>query len=257
MPIPKTSLKELKKHLLDLGLKREMNITIHSNMLSFGHIEDGLDGVYNTIRNIIGTKGTIVVPTYTTSLKPNQVYDPLKTTPQTMGVFSNYIMHKQSSARTSNPVHSHAIEGPLKNVLLATRPDLSIGPGSIFEKLQEEGFYLLLLGCSFQQGATFLHHVEACNEVFYRTWIDLERKIVQLDGSIKKLKVKYYGRKNNISLKTNFEKIENLLQISGVCHTKKIRQTYSHMINLSDLFHSTKEILSSNPNILIVKTNAK
>ena len=252
MPIPKTSLSEFKDHLLALGLVRDMNVAIHSNMISFGHIEGCLDGVYASIRGIIGDQATIVVPTYTSGLAPDQPFDPLRTPAQAMGVFTNYIMQGKASVRTMSPLHSHTIEGPLQHKLLAADPNQSMGSGSIFQVMQEEKFNLLLLGCSFQKGATFLHHVEACTGVPYRKWLDLERKVVRLNGSIKDVTVRYYGRKKNTGLKTDLNLIERTLQASGICTTVPIHRAASHRMDIAELFDSVQRILVSQPNIMMV-----
>jgi aminoglycoside N3'-acetyltransferase len=252
MPIPKTSLKQFQDHLEALGLSRGMNIAIHSNMVSFGRLEGGLDSAYSVIRRMIGESATVVVPTYTPKLSPDSAFNPDKTLPQSMGVLSNFMMHRERSVRTVTPIHSHAIEGPLKRKLCAADHNISMGPGSIFQAMQDEGFYLLLLGSNFQQGATFVHHVEACTGVYYREWLELKRKVVQADGAVKDFKLRYYGRNQESGLKTNLNLLQNKLEASGFCTKVSIKQSASYLMNLLDLFDVTQQLIISQPNIMMV-----
>ena len=252
MPIPKTSSYEFKEHLISLGLQEGQNLAIHSNMTTFGKLERGVENAYHIIRSVIGEKGTIVVPTYTTNLSKGEAYDPKTSPAQNMGVFSNYILNREGSVRTPSPLQSHAIEGPLKDKLLKANHNHSMGPGSIFEIMLHENFDLLLLGCSFNEGATFIHHVEASVGVSYRKWLNLKRKIVCPNGSIKQVTIRYYGLTKNSGLKTDLKTIQCLLQDAGSCLLVSINHGASRIISLKTLFEDTSRLLSEQPNILMV-----
>jgi aminoglycoside N3'-acetyltransferase len=255
MPIPTTSLAEFEIHLRDLGLHKDMDLAIHSNLLNFGRIQDGINGAYDTIRKIIGRNATIIVPTYNLTLTSETPYDPTKTPAIAMGVFSKYILQKQGTVRTLCPMHSHAIDGPKKNILLNANANQSTGPDSIFQTMMEEDFHLLLLGCSFQEGATFVHHVEANVGVPYRIWMDLPRKVVQPDGSIQDVILRYYGRKHRSNLTTDLRQLEIIIKEHSICTHASLNRSTSCQMRLSEFYLTLQNLLKHDPNIMMVQSN--
>lgn len=226
-----------------------MNLCIHSSLIKFGNLEGGAKGVYELIREIIGKKSTIVVPTYNFTLSSEDIYDPIKTKAVGMGAFSNYVMNLSNSVRTLCPIHNHQIDGPLSYTLMSATPEISIGKGSLFDAMMQKNFYLLLLGATFQQGGTFVHHVEACRGVSYRKWIELPRKIMSNEGKIEEINVKYYGKQGYS--KTNLNRLEQILHNGNVGSTNSINGVTSRLIKLDLLFKKVSELLDSEPNILI------
>ena len=87
-------------------------------------------------------------------------------------------------------------------------PTRSIGPGSSFDAMQLAGFQLLLLGCTFHEGATFVHHVEAMVGVPYREWVDLERRVVTPDGITRAMQCRYYGRRRQLGFSNDLSVCE-------------------------------------------------
>ena len=78
--------------------------------------------------------------------------------------------------------------------------------------MRREGFSLLLLGCTFTEGATFVHHVEAEKGVPYREWIDLPRRI-QLDTApVADIAVRYYARVRHLEGTNDLSSIETAVE---------------------------------------------
>jgi len=257
MPVFKASLLELRDHLDNIGLSYGMNVAIHSNLFSFGLLENGVEGLYHSIRSIIGPDATIVVPTYNLNLTNEDIFDPLKTKPFGMGIFSNYIMNRSDSLRTLSPIHSHAINGPLQKKLFSSNYKISMGPNSIFEDMQKENFYLLLLGCSFQDGATFVHHVEACTGVCYRQWINLERVIRISKNVTEEISLKYYGRKADNRNKTNLDLFQKKIVKAGICSKVIFRNSSSFLVNFEALFSFAQQQILSDQNIFLQSNEHK
>ena len=249
MRINSTNSKDIALHLERLGVKSGMNLCIHSSLLKFGNIEGGIESIYRAIRSIIGSKSTIVVPTYNFLKGKNDIYDPVNTKPAGMGAFTNYVVSLDNSVRTLCPIHSHQIDGPLAEILMSADPKMSVGKGSIFETMMNHDFYLLLLGATFQQGATFVHHIEACNNVSYREWISLPRQIMDSEGNINEMKVMHFVKKENTT--TNLRALEKKMTEDGLCSTHLIGHATSHLVNLSSLFKSTSKLLKDQPYLLI------
>ncbi len=52
--------------LKELGLKDAMKLIVHSSLKSFGTVEGGSEGVIDAITEIIGTEGTLLMPSFNT-----------------------------------------------------------------------------------------------------------------------------------------------------------------------------------------------
>lgn len=181
-------------HLEQLGVRRGMHLAVHSRLMTFGRIEGGAQTVFDALRNAVGANGTLVFPTYTTNLGGGDVYDPRETPSYLMGALPEFIRRQPNVRRTLCPIHSHAVIGAKTEALFSADPNVSLGPGSSFAAMRREGFFVLLLGCSFQQGATFVHHVEAAVGVPYRTWLDLPRQVRLPSGDVAPVSIRYFGR---------------------------------------------------------------
>ena len=113
MGIPITTQDELEQHLLALGLCDEQSVVVHSKLLSFGRIEDGIQTVYQAIRNVIGPLGTVAFPAYTLNLKSDEVYDPVTTPSHAVGALSEYVRTLPNAIRSDCPMHGHLAIGQL------------------------------------------------------------------------------------------------------------------------------------------------
>ncbi|MEJ2754697.1 MAG: AAC(3) family N-acetyltransferase, partial [Gammaproteobacteria bacterium] len=196
------------EHFQSLGIKVGMNVVVHSRLIALGRFRDAAARIYRTLRQFIGNEATLVVPTYTFNTSVDIPYDPLTIPSTNVGVFSEYVRQLPGAVRSLSPIHNHTAVGPLAGLMRKASPTISLGPGSDFEILRNHGFYLLLLGCRFNKGCTYLHHMEAMLEVPYRRWIELDRVLVHPDTQQKRLlKVRYFARGDE-PLTTNFDAVE-------------------------------------------------
>ena len=81
--------------------------------------------------------------------------------------------------RNHCPLHSHAAEGSRSYIFENCDPSRSFGRGTDFDALYKNDFHYLLLGCSFNDGATYLHHIETLAEAPYRQWMTFPRRILR------------------------------------------------------------------------------
>ena len=168
---------ELTDHLDALGVTEGDNICVHSRLLSFGKLKCGVDSIYDVVRNAIGPSGTIAVPTFTFNLTEQDVFDAANTPSYGMGALSEFVRMLPLSRRSSSAIHSYAAVGPLAGTIASAAPSRSVGMGSSFDVMLRNEFKLLLLGCTYTEGATAVHHFEAERGVSYREWVTLDRRV--------------------------------------------------------------------------------
>jgi len=113
--------------------------------------------------------------------------------------------------------------------------------------MHQTNFQLLLLGCSFQQGATFVHHVEAEVGVPYRQWLDLPRKIRDADGNVRQINVRYYGRVTEPPWRPHLHRLENFMIEESQVSVAPAPYGRSFLVDLDVLFRSSSAFLKLNP----------
>ena len=245
MTIPTTSADDLRAHLRALGVREGDHLTVHARLISFGLIEGGAATVAGVLREAVGPRGTIVVPTYT--LASGKQYDRRSTPSEGVGALPEHVRGLPGVVRSRCPMHNHAGFGARADVLTVPDGSVSIGPGSDFAAFLEAGFRLLLLGVTITEGATFMHHVEAMAGVPYRVWLDLPRQYVRDDGEAAVMMCRYYGRPNPKAVAENFDILEPYLLQVGTMTKVATHFGESRLVSLRDLYQRGSEVLRADP----------
>jgi aminoglycoside 3-N-acetyltransferase len=158
----KNSIRNLQKDMEELGIQSGDTILMHSSFRSLGGIEDGADGLFRGFFDLLGSRGTLVVPTLTyDSVYENKTFDVLKT-PGCVGWLSEYFRTQLCNvSRSLHPTHSCAAKGYDAAFLTADneRDITPCGSNSAFRKLPLVGGKILMLGCTLAP-CTFMHGVE-------------------------------------------------------------------------------------------------
>ena len=162
---------DISKALTDVGITTDDNIFVHSNIGYFGKMEnaenknDYCREFLESVLDVIGINGTLVVPTFSYSFCNNEVYDKIKTD-SVCGIFSEYIRKKSNSSRSDDPNFSIAAIG--KNAGLFTKDcaAYSFGKNSFWERFHRKDGKI----CNFNldSSSTFIHYVEKSLNVEYR-----------------------------------------------------------------------------------------
>lgn len=162
---------DIVKALKQVGLNREDSVFIHSNIGFFGKLKDCYDKdaycrtFVECIFEVIGSEGTLVVPTFSYSFCNNQVFDKTKTE-STMGVFSEYVRKNPNSIESDDANFSISAIGKNAKKYTENISPYSFGENSFWER------FLKMNGkiCNFNldSASTFIHYVERCLKVPYR-----------------------------------------------------------------------------------------
>ena len=235
---------EFKKHLSALGIRRGVNIVCHSALYSFGRCEPRI--ILDALLEIIGDSGNLVFPSYTFGNK--EFYDPTEAVPAEMGSLSGIAHLMEQSYRSLCPVHNHIAVGPIAHTICENNPNVSFGSGSDFEWFEKHNFDLLLLGCSFRQGATYLHHLEALAQVPYRKLVKSPKKI-KINGKVQTLDFNYFERRGAKKLE-NFDIVKDLLSENLKCVAAPYGNSYK--VSIKSIKEIILPMLSVKPELLVV-----
>jgi len=159
------------------------------------------------------SNGTLVIPTYTDNLKDGDTFN-TKTSKPNIGALAMAAFKKENSFRTSDPFHSFAVFGKLKNEFAAINDKSTFGENSAFALLKNNNAKMLMIDIPFNKNFTFVHYCEESTKVSWRKYKKYNITTVNYNNEIDKSEHQFYTRKigyiNHLDpLETIFEK-ENI-----------------------------------------------
>ena len=193
--IRRTSVDELAGLFRALGAGPGDVVMVHSAVFTLGRVENGLAGLYQAVRQVIGPEGTLVAPTFTYSFRRREVFD-VRGTPSSreIGVFSEYVRGLPGAVRSLDPLFSMVAVGPEAEALMEHKVKHSFGPGSVYERLFERDMLLAALGITYDTGLSAFMHLEKLAGVDYRIDLLCRGTTVGYDGLAFADEITHYAR---------------------------------------------------------------
>lgn len=247
-------LKEIKKqfnnHILELGIKKNDNLVVHSNIVSFGILNEKIPKIFiDSLIRQIGSKGSLVMPSYNINLNQKRTIDMKGQLSKNInGILSKIFFKNYNVVRSLSVLHSHLMYGKLKKKFEKREVFKSFGGNSDFDFFLKNNFKLLLLGCSPKEGCTYIHNIEYNLDLPYRSKKYLNFNI-KLKNKYFKKKILYPVRKKNISV--NLNKVFFNRNIYQFAKKSNLNFGKSYIINLFNLEKSGTKLLKNNPKIMI------
>lgn len=238
--------------LQEVGLKKGDDVFLHTNLGFFGRCEgansaDSLCEIfYESIKEIIGDDGTLIVPTFTYSSCHKEKFDPAITKSE-MGMFSDYIWRHESSVRSLDPNFSIVAIGAKADFYTQDPPEKSFGDNCFFER-----FYLnngFICNFNFDAGTTYVHYVEHKLKVPYR----YDKKFVGevlVDGKWEN-RTSYHFVYDKEEDEPVFERLHELCIQSGVAKIAKLGKGVVLGEHAQDLFNLIRNTMEKRPRFLL------
>lgn len=206
--------------------------------------------IFNAIKELLGKKGTILVPTYSysfgqTNKKKLTLFNTCKT-PSKIGPFSNFFIKQKGIVRSIDPMISIGGLGPNAKKILNNIPNTSYGKDCVFErllKIKDAKCCNLGLGANW---IPFIHYCDWLNKSPFR--YDKYFYGTIFNGKIKKNIVWHYPvrylRKETIA---NGYKIGNLAIKNKIFKHHDLGKSRVYAINYKKYFNFTMKIIKRNP----------
>lgn len=161
---------QLKDDFTNLGIKPGDTILMHSSYKSLGPLDGGAKTFYDTLLNVLGSEGTLIVPalSFDTVTRENPVFD-IDSTPSCVGYLSEFFRTSSYGViRSAHATHSCCAVGKYAKEITENHiKDITpVGENSPFAKLPLIGGKILMLGCSLCKN-TSMHGVEETAEPPY------------------------------------------------------------------------------------------
>ena len=241
---------DIKNALINVGIQKGDIIMVHSDIKSFGRLGTSdrdflLQTLVDSVKESIGSDGTIIMPTFTYSFFKNEPYD-IKNSKSAVGVLTDYFRKQPDVSRTIHPTHSAAIWGRHKNKLL------NIGKGtfdkdSIFGELHKMNCKFIFFGAPFRI-CTFIHYIENMCMVPYRYIKKFRGKII-IDGTEYKDEFSLYCK--YVFIFNSMLGLEKHLIKKGLLKEVKVGDGIISMIEANPLFDEGCKLLDEDIYFLV------
>ncbi|MFF9510619.1 aminoglycoside N(3)-acetyltransferase [Streptomyces sp. NPDC014724] len=169
----------LSGQLTDLGVERNGVLLVHASMRAVGPVSGGPGAVVDALRDVLGVRGTLVVPAFTPENSDTSThyldrvrglterareavragmppFDPATSPAPSMGRLAETVRLTEGAARSGHPQTSFVALGPSARELVAHhRPDCHLGEDSPLARLYDLRAQVLLLGTGFDTCTAF------------------------------------------------------------------------------------------------------
>ncbi len=108
---------EIRTALEQAGLEEGDLLLGHFALSRFGYIEGGAENLIDTLLDLLGPSGTLMMPTFTWSWAGHAPYDPAQT-PSRVGQVTDHFWRREGVRRSAHPSHSFAAHGRKSQFLL-------------------------------------------------------------------------------------------------------------------------------------------
>ena len=224
---------QIAEALQTLGLGAGHIVFVHSSLSSIGYVEGGADAVVDAFLDVLGSTGTLVVPTFTFSHggKLDPVFDPIRD-PSEMGRITEVTRTRPGARRSRHLLHSVAALGPHAKEITAVHGASAWAADGPFWKLYELDAHILMLGVPYLR-CTFFHVIEQLVQVRYRRWREVEARVREPDGRKRPLPMFGYSPKPGF-VGNDFNKLGVILEERGLAQVGAVGNAVARRFQARD-----------------------
>lgn len=245
--------KKIREHLSCLGIKPDDTIMLHGDAgISAQYIyeddKDPIEGFFGELKSYL-CDGTIIFPSFTYSATKGKTFDVSKT-PSEVGLFSEKFRLLDGVQRSEHPIFSICAFGKHSDYFINSRLDDCFGERTFFDYLHNQNVKIVMLGCTLERGATFLHYVEQKLNVSYRYFKNFNAKVLS-PGSENNFDVRYFVRDLKLDTKLNLKPFENEAIKQKKMIIKPFGRFKGRSISSQDFFRVAEHLICKNEYALI------
>ncbi len=247
----KLTRKELAADLRKLGLKKGMNLFVHSSLRRIGKIKGDAETVIDCLLEITGPEGTLMVPAHTwDTVNSNQPVFHVDKTPSHVGFLTEAVRMRPDAVRSLHPCHSVAAIGPKAEFFTAGQleVDTPCPEESPYARLlRDPDGYILFLGVDLEYN-TCCHAIE--EEAGVPGLLTNHREQLFVIDKQGKLHASPQHR-HALSFQRFFRDMECILLDKGALATGKTGHGISRLVNAMKMRKIILNILKTQPELFI------
>jgi len=237
---------KMKQDLINLGIKEDDTILMHSSLSALGYVEGGADTVIDTLLSVL-KNGTLLIPalSFSSVTKENPVFS-VKDTPSCAGKISETFRTRPGVLRSIHPTHSVCGIGKYAKEILSSHIDTNTPAGnkSPFALLPEYNGKILMLGCTLRPN-TSMHSVEELTRPWYLMQ-DEKTTFTLIDENGNKI-TKAYECHNFKGVIQRYDRIESVMPIAS----GKVLDADSFLIDSKKMWEEANKMLKENSDYFI------
>lgn len=220
--------KTIAEGLRSLGLKKGSIVLLHSSFLSLGPVKKGPAEVVKAFLDVIGEKGTLMVPAF-----------------GQLGVLVEEVKNLPGVVISSCPLGTVAAYGPDAEELCADhwKAETAHGKDTPYTRLADKGGVICLLGVD-QDRNTTLHSVEALLKLPYLSTVS--RTFQSPEGKEVTREYRFYPGPHR-----DFIGLDRLLSDAGVMKTGRIGNAQVRLIDSAGLFETLLAVGAEQPDFVL------
>ncbi|AJC85230.1 aminoglycoside N(3)-acetyltransferase [Campylobacter peloridis] len=247
---------ELKLALQNLDIKKGDILYIHSEIFNFGipviNLHDLQKNIIDCFFEVIGSEGTLIMPTFTYSFCDNKVYDKLNSKTK-IGVLNEFFRKLPGVKRTNDPLFSFAVKGA-KEKLFLKETNSCFGEDSVFDILTQQNAKLVLFGGR-HVDHSYIHYIEEYMKVSYRFYKNFSGLIIDENGNKTNKNIMYYCRHLDMNSETSIDSILKMLIQNNNIRSENFANAEISIIDTKRFFDSGTKILAKNEKALLKQEN--
>jgi len=243
---------EIIKALKAAGVRSGQVIYLQSDLRGPGKIEgvktrEEFCGAYfESIFELIGKEGTLVVPTYTTQVARFDIDFVWEETPSLMGIFSEFVRRHPQSLRSVHPTKSLCAIGRDKEFICGDNGTNAYGWHSPFHRMLIKKAKILTIGLVSGYVVGIAHHLEAAYCLPY-----VYNKLLKWSPIIsgKRDKKPYFATVRYLNLDVEYDLtawVKHMRELGGV-KSARLGGGKVHMADYEQVFTEGSKLLKENP----------
>lgn len=228
-----------------LGVREAGVLLVHTSYRAIRPVEGGPLGLIAALRDALGPRGTLVMPTMTDG---ESVFDPAVTPTHEMGIVAETFWRQPGVLRSTHPGGSFAAEGPAAAEICAPQPlEPPHGVDSPVGRVHALDGQVLLLGVHHSESTT-LHLAESIAGVPYAV---RHPCVVKRDDAVCTVMI---AETDHCCM--GFRKMDAWLSERGVLAAGPIGAGTGRLARSRDIVHVALEHLAADPLVFLCRADA-
>jgi aminoglycoside 3-N-acetyltransferase len=240
---------DMVKDFQAIGLRLGDTLLVHSSYKSLGGVEGGPQTVIDALLEVLGTEGTLIMPTFNFDFCKGEPWD-VRSTPSHMGAMTNMVREHPDAKRIFHPIYSFAILGKHAEFLTQERYKSSYGPNSLFAKLRELDGKIMVIGLRYTDSMTFFHHVEEMEGVDYRYMKEFTGMVTDEDGNTYEDTFTMLVRDLDMGVITEVDPMGELMEEAGIIVVRKIGGAKVCLMKANNVYEFAAREMRRDPRLL-------
>lgn len=237
---------KMAEDLVNLGIKKDDTILMHSSLSALGYVDGGADSVIDTLLSVL-KNGTLLVPSlsFESVTKSNPVFS-VNDTPSCIGKISDTFRKRDKVVRSIHPTHSVCGIGKNAVEILSqhTETNTPAGDKSPFALLPKYNGKVLMLGCGLRPN-TSMHAIEELTRPDYL--MNKEKTVYTLIDKNGEKTEKAYETHNFAKTVQRYDRLADVMEITS----GYVLEAQCYLIDAAIMWEKANEQYKKDPHYFV------